>query len=123
MEAETQKPKRKPRAAARLVATLALGAAFIAVLIVIASALSDTNSSDSESDNTPAEGRSVENPGGSDGGRDQSNPGERDFYVVKEGDSLSLIESRTGVTVDEILELNPKIDPQILVPGTKLRLR
>lgn len=45
------------------------------------------------------------------------------FYVVRSGDVLSVIAERNGVTVDRIIELNPKVDPRTLRPGTRLRLR
>lgn len=44
-------------------------------------------------------------------------------YVVQNGDTLTSIAHQTGVPVATILELNPGVDPQILVSGEKLRLR
>jgi LysM repeat protein len=44
-------------------------------------------------------------------------------YVVQSGDTLTSIAHKTGVPVGRIQALNPKIDPQILVSGEKLRLR
>lgn len=44
-------------------------------------------------------------------------------YVVREGDALSAIAQRTGLTVDRLMELNPTLDPQTLVPGRRIRLR
>ena len=45
------------------------------------------------------------------------------FYVVKEGDSLSTIASKTGVPVGQIEALNPNVDPNVLHTGQRLRLR
>lgn len=44
-------------------------------------------------------------------------------YEVKSGDTLISIAHRTGVTVKRIEELNPEVDPQILVAGQQLKLR
>jgi LysM repeat protein len=43
-------------------------------------------------------------------------------YVVKPGDTLEAISAKTGVSVDELTTLNPEIDPQALVAGSKLNL-
>lgn len=44
-------------------------------------------------------------------------------YEVKSGDTLIAIAHSTGVPVATIEELNPEVDPQILVAGEKLKLR
>jgi LysM domain len=44
-------------------------------------------------------------------------------YVVQNGDTLTSIAHETGVPVPRIEELNPGVDPQILVSGEKLKLR
>jgi Tfp pilus assembly protein FimV len=45
------------------------------------------------------------------------------FYVVKSGDTLSAIAERVGVALEDLQRLNPKVTPQSLVPGQRLRLR
>jgi LysM repeat protein len=44
-------------------------------------------------------------------------------YEVQSGDTLTSIAHETGVPVAVILELNPGVDPQILISGEKLKLR
>jgi len=44
-------------------------------------------------------------------------------YEVKSGDTLISIAHRVGVPVVRIQELNPEVDPQILVAGEQLKLR
>jgi len=44
-------------------------------------------------------------------------------YVVQNGDTLTSIAHRTGVSVARIQALNPSVDPQVLISGEKLRLR
>jgi len=47
----------------------------------------------------------------------------KSVYVVQPGDLLTTIAESTGVSVDELLELNPDVDPQSLVAGQKLKLK
>ena len=44
-------------------------------------------------------------------------------YTVKTGDTLGGIADKNGVTVEQIQELNPDLDPQSLVSGQKIKLR
>lgn len=44
-------------------------------------------------------------------------------YVVQSGDTLTAISRHTGVSVVRIRELNPGLDPQILISGETLKLR
>jgi LysM repeat protein len=44
-------------------------------------------------------------------------------YVVKPGDTLGGIADSTGVPIDELMSLNPNIDPRTLVSGQRLKLR
>jgi LysM repeat protein len=49
--------------------------------------------------------------------------GNRRIYVVKAGDTLVKIANTTGVPIEELLSLNPSIDPQGLVTGQRVKLR
>jgi LysM repeat protein len=42
---------------------------------------------------------------------------------VREGDTLESIAARCDVPVDQIIELNPGIDPLALTPGQRVRIR
>lgn len=44
-------------------------------------------------------------------------------YEVKSGDTLISIAHRMGVPVARIEQLNPEVDPQILIAGEQLKLR
>ena len=44
-------------------------------------------------------------------------------YTVQTGDTLISIAHQTGVSVHDILALNPEVDPQILIAGETLKLR
>jgi LysM repeat protein len=47
----------------------------------------------------------------------------RRTYTVRAGDTLSQVAEETGVSVEQLLELNEDLDPQSLNPGDRLRLR
>jgi hypothetical protein len=47
----------------------------------------------------------------------------RRLYTVKPGDTLGGISQKTGLSTERLQELNPKLDPQALAPGQKIRLR
>ena len=47
----------------------------------------------------------------------------RKTYRVRSGDTLGAIAERVDVPVDQLLELNPDVDPQSLRAGQRLRLR
>ena len=44
-------------------------------------------------------------------------------YTVEAGDTPSGIAEEHGMSVEELLDLNPEVDPQALSPGQRLRLR
>ena len=43
-------------------------------------------------------------------------------YTVKPGDTLSGIAEKTKLSQEEILDLNPELDPSTLAPGQKIKL-
>lgn len=45
------------------------------------------------------------------------------YYTVRQGDVLSVIAERFGIGVDRLRQLNPTLDPRLLRPGMRLRLR
>jgi LysM repeat protein len=47
---------------------------------------------------------------------------EGQFYRVQRGDTLESIASRSGTTVERLLELNPGIDPVALRIGQRIRV-
>jgi len=46
----------------------------------------------------------------------------RRVYVVKPGDTPSGIAEKTGVSLEQLEEANPDLDPQLLAPGQRIRL-
>lgn len=47
---------------------------------------------------------------------------ERRFYRIKVGDTLESIAERFDTTVEELLQLNPGVDPLALTPGQRIRV-
>ena len=104
-----------PRSPARLLAPLALVVVAAALFVVV------TRGSDTEREATP---RAVETaPEAKSKAKPKAKPKASRRYTVKPGDTLSGIAEQAGIPVEELLDLNPKVDPQSLNPGTKLRLR
>lgn len=103
--------EKRTSAASRLVAALALVAAVLAVVLVIGAAMSDDGSSPREQrTERPAKKQKKQRP-------------QAETYTIETGDTLTAIAQETGVSVNRILELNPAVDPQILVAGETLKLR
>ena len=46
----------------------------------------------------------------------------RRIYTVKPGDTPSGIAEATGVTLEQLEEANPDLDPQLLAPGQRIRI-
>jgi len=45
------------------------------------------------------------------------------YFVIEPGDDLSIVADRTCIPIDEITELNPELDPQLIQPGNCVDLR
>lgn len=45
------------------------------------------------------------------------------FWTIRRGDTYSSISAATGVAIGDISSFNPKANPNLLVPGTRLKLR
>jgi LysM repeat protein len=81
------------------------------VIVVIASTLGGEDGSGGSS-NTPSKARQAED----------RKPVPKS-YEVQNGDTLTSISRETGVPVATIIQLNPGVDPQILISGERLKLR
>ncbi len=102
---------KKPNQLARILAVLALVGAVALVVVVIAgsgdSGGGDTTTSADQNGPTAAGQRAVE----------------RGVWIVREGDTLVSISDETGIDLDELVTLNPDIDPQTLATGQRISLR
>lgn len=103
------------RSPARFLAPLALLAtAAVVYLVVVSSGVVDTGSS-SASSSTPS--RSTPAPGAKAETRRRAK-----VYVVKQGDVLGKIAEKTGVALEDIIDLNPSVDANSLRTGQRLKL-
>lgn len=105
--------RQRPTTAARLVAAAALVLGFLALAIVIANSLGE----DEQAVRQPEQPSGKVTPQGKRRGQPPA------AYVVQNGDTLTSIARKTGVSVERLQRLNPDVDPQILVSGERLKLR
>jgi LysM repeat protein len=99
------------RTPARLAAALALLAAAVAVVVVVQASGSGSSPSSAPSATRTSVVHHARHA--------RRTPR---VYVVKAGDSLSVIADKTGVSLDTIQRLNPAVDPQALQTGQRLKL-
>jgi LysM repeat protein len=103
---------KRTSASARVLAVTALVIAFVVAIVAISGALSGSDSNGSDS--------------AKHGGKQAHKTHRKHVpasYEIESGDTLISIAHRTGVPVRTIEELNPEVDPQILVAGEQLKLR
>lgn len=98
------------RNTARLAAPLALLAAAVAIAVVV-----QASGSDSPSDSPSLTRTAVTQPVR----RARAAPR---IYVVKPGDTLTVIAAKAKVSLETIQRLNPQVDPNALQTGQRLKL-
>src|SRR5204862_1309975 len=49
-------------------------------------------------------------------------PANAQYYVIQSGDTLGAIAAKYNTTVDELVTLNPEVDPTALQPGQRIRV-
>ena len=101
--------------AARFVAPLAFFAAATILIILIQRGL-DGGSTDTATPATPP----VTSPTTIAG--TPTTPAKKRFYRVKRGDTLESIAAKFNTTVDDLLTLNPNVDPLALSPRQRIRV-
>ncbi|HST70241.1 MAG TPA: LysM domain-containing protein [Solirubrobacterales bacterium] len=102
--------EKRTSAVARFVAALALVGAVLVVVVIVGAAMDDDSSPQEQRTERPAKKQKQQQP-------------KAETYTIETGDTLTSIAQETGVSVSRILELNPEVDPQILVAGETLKLR
>jgi LysM repeat protein len=108
--------ERTSSSAARVFAAAALLCGFLVVLVVVAATLGGGG------DSSGGGGGHRSNLKGAGKSRPQQQAAPK-VYVVESGDTLTSIAHEMGISVARIQELNPEVDPQVLVSGEKLKLR
>jgi Tfp pilus assembly protein FimV len=107
----------------RLLAPASLALFAVVFLIVVVASLGG-----GDGDSTPsAERPAAASERRTDRARQQASQSDKRgsprFYTVKPGDNLAAIAQETGVPLEELMTLNPELDPQGLVSGQRVRLR
>jgi LysM repeat protein len=101
---------------ARFLAPIALVAFALALVIVVSNTTGDGGGeTGTQGTAAPAEATPTPKP--------ERKRRARKTYTVKPGDTPSGIAVKVDVPLEQILELNPDLDPQTLTPGTKIKLR
>jgi LysM repeat protein len=103
--------------AARLIAPLAFFAAATVFIVLIQAGLSG---GPSDATTTPSSGPTVSAT--TSAPTTNSGPKKKKTYRVKNGDTLESIAAKFNTTVDDLLTLNPNVDPLALSPGQKIRV-
>ena len=102
------------RSPARFLAPLALAAVVVAMYLVISAGL------DTGGDEQPA---STARPTATaKPTKSKKAKRKRRVYVVKPGDTPSGIAEKTGVSLEQLEQANPDLDPQLLAPGQRIKL-
>jgi hypothetical protein len=111
--------ERGPRSwSVRVLAPVALVLTAAATLLIVVGTLGDGDDDDSGEPTTT----SVESEGCPDNPKADAAV-ENGFYVIKPGENLSTVVERTCMEIEEITELNPELDPQLLPVGACVDLR
>ena len=50
-------------------------------------------------------------------------PADAEFYEIQAGDTLAVIADQHGTTVEQLLTLNPNVDPVALTVGQRIRVK
>ena len=59
---------------------------------------------------------------GSGASRTTTAPANAQYYVIQSGDTLGTIASKYNSSVDDLMTLNPGVDPSALQPGERIRV-
>ena len=104
----------------RLAAPVAFFLAATILVILIEKGLTGSDASGTATDTLPTVSTPVDTTPAT-----QTNPTgkqKKKIYHVKAGDTLESIAAKFDTTVDDLLTLNPGIDPLALSPGQKIRV-
>jgi LysM repeat protein len=102
------------RSPARFLAPLALVAFVVALFMVVSSGTGGDDGEEPANTSRPAATATPE--------AESKRRRKRRVYVVKPGDTPSEIAEVTGVTLEQLEEANPDLDPQLLTPGQRIRV-
>lgn len=114
-----RKPERGPASwTARVVAPVVLIVAAVAIIMIVNASVGggsddEEGAGERQATTTTADGCQPEVPDAVEAG----------YFVIEPGDDLSIVADRTCIAIDQITELNPNLDPQLIQPGNCVDLR
>ncbi|MBN8870453.1 MAG: LysM peptidoglycan-binding domain-containing protein [Solirubrobacterales bacterium] len=106
-----EETKNKNSQIARILAVLALIGTILIVIVAISGATGGDDDGSGKKAN-PAKQQAQNKP-----------KTKKKKYEVAEGDTLTTISNKTGISVERLEKLNPDLDPQALQVGQELKLR
>lgn len=109
------------RSPLRFVAPVVLIVAAVVFFTVLSGSLGGGGSDTEDAAVEMPAGPPAEDAGGGNGGGGGGG-GQGETYEVQEGDTLDGIAVETGVSAEEILELNPSLDSQSLPAGEEIQI-
>jgi LysM repeat protein len=109
--------------APRVLAPLAFFTAATILVLLINSSLNADTDGDASSPPTVTRVTGGANRGSEATTTAGGRPQRKQFYRVREGDILETIAARFDTSIEDLLQLNPGIDPNSLTPGQRVRVR
>ena len=103
----------------RVLAPLAFFLAATILILLVNDAIEDGSKPASSA--PPSETNVSTSPSGT-GTTTPDGPAKRTFYRIKPGDTLETVANKKNTTVDDLIQLNPNIDPNNLQPGQRIRV-
>ena len=97
-------------------------AATIAVLLVRA-ALTDDGAATTPPAATTTLPTTTANPADTGTGTTTTNTAGAEYYKIKGGDTLAVVAEQYGTTVEQLMVLNPDVDPVALTIGQRIRVK
>jgi LysM repeat protein len=118
--------------AARILAPLAFLLAVTVLVLLVRSALDSEPAAvtgtgpvetlPAETEPAPEQPEPDEPPAETEPPAQTEPPANATYYTIEAGDTLESIASRNDTTVEQLLELNPGIDPVALTVGQRIRI-
>jgi LysM repeat protein len=114
---------RRRRSPARFLAPLFLIAVIVATVVIVQDHRKSTSDAATSTTSTVGSDGTKTTTTASDSGKKKNKKKKaKKTYTVKSGDNLEIVAENTGLTVEQLQEYNPDIDPQALQVGQKLKL-
>ena len=98
-------------------------AATIAILLVRAGLDNGDATTRPPATTTQVTSTTTEQEPGTTDDRDETVPADAEFYEIEPGDTLAVIADQHDTTVEQLLVLNPDVDPVALTVGQRIRVK